>query len=48
MNISFDHVTALEYRLRAALAQIRAFESGEKYVRMEKEFRAELRAKDSK
>ena len=46
MNISFDHVTALEYRLRAALAQIRAFESGEKYVRMEKEFRAELRAKD--
>ena len=46
MHISFEYVTALEYRLKAAMAKIKAFESGEKYVRMEKEFRTELRAKD--
>lgn len=46
MNISFEYVTALEYRLKSAQAQVRAFESGEKYVRMEKEFQAALRAKD--
>lgn len=47
MNSFFEHITALEYRLKSALAQIRAFESGEKYVRMEKEFQAALRKKEN-
>lgn len=38
MNISFERVSILEYRLKAAQAEIRAFKSGEKYVQMEKEF----------
>ncbi len=38
MKISFEHVTALEYRLKAAQAEIKAFQSGEKYVRMKKEY----------
>lgn len=46
MNISFEYVTTLEYRLKAALAQVRAFESGEKYVKMEETFQAELRKKE--
>ena len=46
MNISFEYVTTLEYRLKAALAQVRAFESGEKYVKMEEKFQAELRKKE--
>lgn len=46
MNISFEYITALEYQLKSAQAQVRAFESGEKYVRMEKEFQAALRAKE--
>lgn len=32
MNHSFEYVTSLEYRLKAALNKIVAFESGEKYV----------------
>ena len=38
MNISFEYVTTLEYRLKAALAQVKAFESVEKYVKIEEKF----------
>lgn len=41
MNSSFEYITALEYRLRAAKAELDAFKSGEKYIRME-----ELRVKE--
>lgn len=48
MNISFERVTILEYRLKAAEAQLNAFRSGEKYVRMEREFQKALRKKDQR
>ena len=38
MNASFEYTTTLEYRLKAANAQIRAFKSGEIYVRMQEEY----------
>ncbi len=46
MNISFERVTTLEYRLKAAQAQIKAFISGEKYVQMKQEFLSALRAQE--
>lgn len=47
MNISFERVTILEYRLKAVEAQLKAFRSGEKYVQMEREFQKALRKKTS-
>lgn len=44
MNISFEHVSILEYRLKAAQAEIKAFKSGEKYVQMERAFLKAIRA----
>ena len=44
MNGSFEYTTTLEYRLKAANAQIRAFKSGEIYVRMQEEYLKELRS----
>lgn len=46
MKISFERVTALEYQLKAAQAQIKSLISGEKYVQMEQEFRKMLRAEE--
>lgn len=46
MKISFERVTTLEYRLKAAEAKIRDFQSGEKYVQMEQKYRKELHARD--
>lgn len=46
MNLSFERVTTLEYRLKAAEAQLNSFRSGEKYVQMEQEFQRILRAKE--
>lgn len=43
MNRSFEYITTLEYRLKAANAQILAFKSGEKYIRMQEEYLKELR-----
>lgn len=43
MKISFEYVTTLEYRLKAANAKIEAFQSGEKYVQMETEYKKQLR-----
>lgn len=38
MNISFEYITNLEYRLKEALNEIAAFKSGEKYIQMEEYF----------
>jgi len=43
MNTSFEFITTLEYRLKAALAEVMAFKSGEKYIKMQDEYRKELR-----
>lgn len=43
MNTSFGYITALEYRLKAAAAEVMAFRSGEKYVKMQDEYLKELR-----
>jgi len=48
MNSSFEYITTLEYRLKAANAQIQAFKSGEKYIRMQKEYLKELRSLERK
>ena len=32
MNSSFEYTTTLEYRLKAAKAELEAFKSGEKYI----------------
>ena len=47
MKISPEYVATLQYMLKAAEAQLAAFKSGEKYVRMEQEFRKQLREKDT-
>lgn len=43
MNHSFEYITALTYRLKAATAEVMAFKSGEKYIRMQEEYLKELR-----
>lgn len=48
MNRSFEYITTLEYRLKAANAQILAFKSGEKYIRMQEEYLKELRFLEQK
>lgn len=51
MNSSFEHISTLQYRLKAANDKLAAFETGEKYVQMENNFwgiirRLEARIKD--
>lgn len=36
MGNSFEAITVLQYRLKAAQEELAAFQSGEKYIRMEK------------
>lgn len=43
MNQSFEYITTLEYRLKAANAEVMAFKSGEKYVKMQEVYLKELR-----
>lgn len=43
MNHSFEYIATLEYRLKAAVAELAAFKSGEKYVRMKEEHQAVVR-----
>lgn len=43
MNTSFKYSTSLEYRLKAATAEVMAFKSGEKYIKMQEEYLKELR-----
>ena len=51
MNSSFEYISTLQYRLKAANDKLGAFETGEKYVQMENNFwgiirRLEARIKD--
>ncbi len=48
MNSSFEYITTLEYRLKAAEAKICAFKSGEKYIRMQEEYLKELHSLERK
>ena len=41
---SFETITVLQYRLKAAQEELAAFQSGEKYVRMEKQHLTQVRA----
>lgn len=43
MNTSFEYITSLEYRLKAAIAEVTAFKSGDKYIKMQEEYLNELR-----
>lgn len=43
MNHSFEYITTLTYRLKAATTEVMAFRSGEKYMRMQEEYLKELR-----
>ena len=42
-NSSFEHISNLQYSLKAVREQLAAFKSGEKYVQMEKEMRRIIR-----
>jgi len=37
MGNSFETITVLQYRLKEAQEELAAFQSGEKYIRMEKQ-----------
>ncbi len=43
MNISFEYITTLEYRLKAANAEVRTFKSGDKYTKMQEDHLKDLR-----
>ena len=43
MKSSFEYITSLEYRLKAATAEVLAFKSGEKYIKIQEEHRKEVR-----
>lgn len=43
MNVSFERITFLEYRLKAAMTEIMAFKSGRKYVEMQEKHTKEMR-----
>lgn len=43
MNTSFEYITSLEYRLKSATAEVRAFRSGDKYIKIQEEYLKELR-----
>lgn len=47
MRFDYDHVTNLEYKVRAQKLRIREFESGERYAKLKKQHGTELRKKDS-
>mgnify|MGYP002454186104 FL=1 len=44
MGNSFETITVLQYRLKAAQEELAAFQSGEKYIRMEKQHLTQVRA----
>ena len=47
MRFDYDHVTNLEYKVRAQKLRIREFESGERYTKLRKQHESEIRKKDS-
>ena len=46
MNASFLKISALQLENRALKEKLKAFQSGEKYVRMKEEYEAIIRSKD--
>lgn len=44
MGNSFETITVLQYRLKAAQEELAAFQSGKKYIRMEKQHLTQVRA----
>ena len=44
MGNSFETITVLQYRLKEAQEELAAFQSGEKYIRMEKQHLTQVRA----
>ena len=47
MRFDYDHVTNLEYKVRAQKLRIREFESGDRYTKLKKQHDAEIRKKDA-
>lgn len=43
MNTSFEYISTLVYRLKAATAEVMAFKSDDKYIKMQEEYLKELR-----
>ena len=43
MNVSFEYITTLEYKLKSITAELQAFKSSEKYIQMETEHQKEVR-----
>lgn len=48
MNTQFEFIATLQYRLKAALAEVEAFKSGEKYIKIQEEHRKEVRVLERK
>lgn len=46
MRMDFEHFTNLQYKVKILANQVKAFESGEKYKKMQSEFRKQLAEKD--
>jgi hypothetical protein len=46
MNIYFEFITDLQYKVKSLEAKVAAFESGEKYVKMRSEYEKKLSGKD--
>jgi hypothetical protein len=46
MKANFEHITNLQYKVKALGARVQAFESGEKYASMKSAFNTQLSAKD--
>lgn len=44
MNSSFEYITSLQYRLKAASTELEAFKSGRKYQDMEDQHQKAVRA----
>jgi hypothetical protein len=47
MNIAFDIITSLQYKVKNLTDRVRSFESGEKYTEMDERFKTLLRSSDS-
>ena len=46
MNINFDFMINLQYKIKSLSARVQEFESGDKYTTMKSEFKAQISAKD--
>lgn len=46
MNNNFEYITNLQYKVKSLTAQVKAFESGEKYAKMYSEFKTLLSQRD--